>query len=845
MRSSFVQLSRARGSGSDSRWTPLARERERASAARSTRARVPLAGDDDFARVDANEEETNETETRARATLGVDARPSEETGESRRWSRARAPRSAKRSEAPRRDVESHDADGRSGDVKTSALGVGTFASSVALNREVLEAKDLSALAKVVERAAGEMSDVNVSTTFSTLAKFMTNTTRFRLEDVMRSEWFNALEARALEILPKMKPRSVAQVVWACARLRRSRRPERDLFWDALEAGIERCVIKFEPQGIANTAWAYAKMDMRIPSRIRDALEADIVKNASKYKAYELSIAFWGLTKFGHRPSMRLVEVFERKMLNWFEFCEPQQLSNIAASYARVKGCGTPAFLNAIAQESFARLNEFKGNEFGMLLWGLSNAGYFLADEDAELILHEVEARTRTVNTAEIALIVGSFATFSDVETSGFGDKDLRSFYRFSESTRAKLSKGLSELEDAFLNSMATCSCDDLSYIIWAFARLTHRPSDEFVSLFEDQALSRLDACTPQNLANIMYGFSTLRLNGVRLLTTASFYVMEKLDKFTSVELFMVYAAFSNSSYDPGPQMMLRLERTALPMVETFSPSGLTEFLRVFAKLRYMLAVETFAAVCERCSSCSEQYNSYNMSMTLWSYAQLGKQPCEGVLNRFNDELQGSKKPFHGQDFGLALWSLIVLGTLANSSKVTIRLMRSLVRLNDGVLTSSSELTTETLCCLYMARLVSIGTSYEPLVLGATAKIADDCKTAWLAMKTRDPTISKLQSDVSTSLEELGIPFELEAPVQGGLIRPDIVLAERRVVIEVDGPHHFSYDSEGVRRLLGSTQMRNNLLQSWGWRVRTVPYHEWADLLTAREKRAYLQKLLVQ
>ena len=729
--------------------------------------------------------------------------------------------------------------------KAKYLNESDFAASVALNQELTSCRDLLALAELVDRRVGDMSEVNVSTTYGTLAKYVMRSSKFQLDDVARRDWFIALEAKACEKLPTMKPRGVAQVVWACSYLRRLRKPSRDLFWDTLEANVERCAKKFEPQGVSNTAWSYAKMDMRIPSGIRDALEAHIVKNAGKYKAYELSISFWGLTRFGHRPSMQLVEIFEQKMKGWFDFCKAQELSNIAASYARVKGCGTTEFLNAVAQESFSRLSQFKDGEFGMLLWGLSNAGYFLADEDAELLFHEAELRSRSLQTAEIALVAGSFATFSDVQTVGYRDNELRSFNRFKDVTRSKLTKSLCALEEACLKSMSKCNCDDLSYVIWAFAHLAHHPSEKFVRAFEDQVLNRLDDCTPQNLANIMYGFSTLRLQSMSLFTNATFCVMEKLDKFSSVELFMVYGALANSHFDPGPQMMRQLERAAMPMVDTFSPAGLTEFLRVFAKLRYMIADDTFAAVCERCATCSEQYNSYTMSMTLWSYAQLGKQPCSDVLNRFNDELQGSTKQFQGQDFGLALWSLVVLGTLANSSKIIVAVMRSLVKLNVGVLKDSKNLTDETLCCLYMARLVAVGTPYETLVLGATANIADACKTAWLEMKTRDPTISKLQSDVSASLEELDVPFELEAPVEGGLIRPDIVLADRRIVIEVDGPHHFSYDSLGVRRVLGPTIMRNKLLESWGWHVCALPYHEWADLLTAREKRAYLAKLLAE
>jgi hypothetical protein len=144
-----------------------------------------------------------------------------------------------------------------------------------------------------------------------------------------------------------------------------------------------------------------------------------------------------------------------------------------------------------------------------------------------------------------------------------------------------------------------------------------------------------------------------------------------------------------------------------------------------------------------------------------------------------------------------------------------------------------------------------------------------------------------------ALTEMGLTFEIEAFIDGGLIRPDITLTgggdatDRdpgldRVVIEVDGPCHYSVEpsdatddtlddwfsggggggdddddddsekdpidadgKEGAagRWPLGSTVLRNQLLRSSGLEVVTVTYHEWDRMTTPEDQRAYLRGLL--
>jgi very-short-patch-repair endonuclease len=50
-----------------------------------------------------------------------------------------------------------------------------------------------------------------------------------------------------------------------------------------------------------------------------------------------------------------------------------------------------------------------------------------------------------------------------------------------------------------------------------------------------------------------------------------------------------------------------------------------------------------------------------------------------------------------------------------------------------------------------------------------------------------------------------------------------VRAGRKVAIEVDGPFHFSVNTNSP---LGQTMIRRRLLRAVGWTVISVPYHTW-------------------
>ena len=77
-------------------------------------------------------------------------------------------------------------------------------------------------------------------------------------------------------------------------------------------------------------------------------------------------------------------------------------------------------------------------------------------------------------------------------------------------------------------------------------------------------------------------------------------------------------------------------------------------------------------------------------------------------------------------------------------------------------------------------------------------------------------MSEFQREVSSSLGRLGLAHSLEYSTPCGLYSLDIVLSDRPVCIEVDGPHHFT--SNRPWRVTATSRARGRLVEAAGWSI---------------------------
>ena len=106
-----------------------------------------------------------------------------------------------------------------------------------------------------------------------------------------------------------------------------------------------------------------------------------------------------------------------------------------------------------------------------------------------------------------------------------------------------------------------------------------------------------------------------------------------------------------------------------------------------------------------------------------------------------------------------------------------------------------------------------------------AAVQEQCKRA-----TREKTtLSAFHLQVSTLLTAMGVEHTNEYLAEDGLFGVDIYVVTpegRKVAIEVDGPHHFT---SNTNQPLGHHVLRRRLMAAMGWDIISVPYFTWMEM----------------
>lgn len=314
------------------------------------------------------------------------------------------------------------------------------------------------------------------------------------------------------------------------------------------------------------------------------------------------------------------------------------------------------------------------------------------------------------------------------------------------------------------------------------------------------AVSAFPECSGQGLANIAWALS--KIGGIALFT-------EEMDL---------------------------LADAALDKLPEFNAQNLANTAGAFSSMLHSAPL-LFEALAERAGVLAQSFRPQELVQILWAFACMNH-PIDSLfdsLDGFEPEA-ASFKGFSQQQLASMAWSSAVLGQMERPWFISLW---NCINARSMVWTSEKSKGAQHLCQLYQANL-AIELECPNSALTTERELETVINEAWKKEKAAN---TKLSSGDHREVDRLLVGATGRAWVseyEGAPYSLDLALVEANVTLEIDGPSHFSRNSNA---LLGHTVLKRRLLRAAGWTVIPIPFHEWEELRGEPERKLYLRRLL--
>eukprot|EP00667_Euglena_gracilis_P001360 EG_transcript_1361 len=388
----------------------------------------------------------------------------------------------------------------------------------------------------------------------------------------------------------------------------------------------------------------------------------------------------------------------------------------------------------------------------------------------------------------------------------------------------------------------------LAKLAWAAATLEVRNDRLWHSIATRVAEDgTLVGCSPQTLANLAWALAKVgrppgpaalralarRLHSPVLLRHASAQAIAN----------SLWALATLSCQDPKPFWAiaaLLLENR--PLLASFNAQELANTAWAFATAG-IRSDALMAAVADRIAEdeVACQLDSQNTANVLWAFATLAVPPTPGLLNTIRRQLQDPAivSSLQLQAVSTLAWAYAALDAAEDAPLAA--LLAAAAALVPPAQYRHLNLTVP--LCQLQAAILHVRRRASDLprclqFLETHGPFCQACQAQFAGLQVSAKR-SALQSGVAEVLRSLLVPFEEEARLEGILV--DFYLPSLRLVVEVDGPHHFVSTQEAVLPS-GSTLLKRRLLQWLRYRVVAVAYYDWAGLSVEDKKRVLWQQM---
>ena len=600
--------------------------------------------------------------------------------------------------------------------------------------------------------------------------------------------------------------------------------------DDVYASLPKGIGRFGVRELTSIMWGMAHSGMTTScgdQTLNAVMKRLCVVDDDNPRAQNTSNALWAYATMHNSAKVNhdFLSKMEERCNNIMDDFAPQGISNSLWAFATTGHALQPGTVTNFSAAISKNLKDFKSMEFSNIIWALGTTKMALdPPELLDDILDEVHSSIKALpnmwSSQSVSNILWAMASVH---------KDIRPRH---DPLLRTLTVYVERKANSFIGQ-------GLANTLWALATLDYTPSAKILEIITQRWLKYVEEMGMGECANLMWSYGSLKYNpGEEILWKVS----DRIAKADPQELQLtmlcnIIWAFANFDYIPPNDVMntmLEIAREHIKNDEQLQTQSLSNIMWSLANLSYIptddFLVDLHARSLKEIRA--KAFSSQGLSNMLWAWATLGINPGTEILHEFSEQCGHQINSFVSQGVSNSLWAFCVLEYWPEKWVVDayraklLEIEKTLIHRIDYTQIFQANMTFDRF------------TSFEPLI--TTPTMLETAKQAWRALNCK-VTISNMHREVSESLNEMGIPHELEYITDDGLFSLDIALKGRKLCIEVDGPSHFSRNIPTQR--MGPDVLRRRFLEADGWAMVNVLWWEWSEQVKTNRRTAYLAKLL--